>query len=296
MCQSACERGGWPSLTSELSWKPVDCDWLLVDSGAPFSAISNEAASHYRGTSPFPAHPENFLVQMQAVFLWSRSQLLKLSFGHGINTIIVKSRSKCIFIAWLMDHVVNNSHTELGFDTFSWLEASGFKALFLELFSDSFQLMIQHVFLRIARGCKLWFWCWPKFYWRSRSSIKWQCNRFFLAYNRNRGHGVTESSQVFPICRPNDFDVKNPQKKSDVAPIDPVAEISNVDPSMSTRYSSERFGSVDWKSRNMSCMVIFHFTQIYPFHWHCTICWFGRIKKVSSPLGYGVWPFGPTFK
>ena len=78
MCQSACERGGWPCLTSELSWKPVACDWLLVDSGASFSAISNEAASHYRGTSPFPAHPENFLVQMQAVFLWSGSQLFKL--------------------------------------------------------------------------------------------------------------------------------------------------------------------------------------------------------------------------
>ena len=46
MCQSAYERGGWPCLTSELSWKPVDCDWWLVDS-ASFSVVSREAASHY---------------------------------------------------------------------------------------------------------------------------------------------------------------------------------------------------------------------------------------------------------
>lgn len=179
--QPVNQLDGHVPTTSELSWKSVDCDWWLVDSSASFSASSSETASHYGGTSPFPADPGNFLPQMEAVFLWSRSQLLMLSFGHRINVIVVKSRSKCIFIAWLMDHVVNNSHTELGFDTFWWLEASGFKALFLELFSDSFQLMIQHVFLKLPMVAK-WFWCRPRFYWRnprSRSSIKCQCNRFF---------------------------------------------------------------------------------------------------------------------
>ena len=199
MCQSACERGGWPSLTSELSWKPVDCDWLLVDSGAPFSAISNEAASHYRGTSPFPAYPENFLLQMEAVFLWSHSQLLKFSFGHGTNMIIVKSGSKCIFIAWLMDHVVNNSHTELSFDTFWWLEASGFKPLFLELFSEIFQLMIQHVFLKIAHGCKMVLMSTQVLLKEPSIQVEHQMpmQPVFLAYNRNRRVTEWRSHQWF---------------------------------------------------------------------------------------------------
>ena len=186
--QPVNQLDGHVPTTSELSWKSVDCDWWLVDSSASFSASSSETASHYGGTSPFPADPGNFLPQMEAVFLWSRSQLLKLSFGHRINMIVVKSRSKCIFIAWLMDHVVNNSHTELGFDTFWWLEASGFKALFLELFSDSFQLMIQHVFLKTAHGCKMVLMSTQVLLKEPSIQVEHQMpmQPVFLAYNRNR--------------------------------------------------------------------------------------------------------------
>ena len=83
---------------------------------------------------------------------------------------------------------MNNSHTELGFDTLSCVEASGFKALFLELFSEIFQLMIQHVFLRIAHGRKMVLMSTQVLLKEPSIQVEHQMpmQPVLLAYNRNR--------------------------------------------------------------------------------------------------------------
>ena len=154
--------------------------------------------------SPFPAHLENFLAQRQAVFRWSRSQLLKLSLGHGINMIIVKSRSKRIFIAWL--RIMSSTIRILSLGSIlchMWKLMDSNRSL--DLFSKILQLIMQH-FLESPVVAK-WFDVDP-------GCIEHQIQPApgFLAYNRNGRVTEWQSRQVFPICRPNDFDVKNPPK------------------------------------------------------------------------------------
>ena len=104
-----------------------------------------------------------------------------------------------------------------------------------------------------------WFWCRPRFYWRNPRS-------------RSVEHGrVTEwrSRQVFPICcpclwvsmililmlvlgllKPKRWDARCCTDWS-------TCRDASWWALMSTRYSSERFWSVEWKFRNVSSVVIF---------------------------------------
>ena len=204
MCYSACERGRWSCLTSELSWKPVDCDWLLVDSGASFSASSwvpVKLQATMAGPHRFLLIRMFFLLRIEAVFLWTLSQLLKLSFGHGINMIVVKSRSKCILLAWLR--------------IMSWIiHVLSLGSILCHVMSGSFwiqtavlncsQIVFKwwfNFFSENCQWCKLRFWCWPKFYWRkpqSRSSMTCNLQPVCSAYNRNGRAGSSSVSDLPP--------------------------------------------------------------------------------------------------
>ena len=72
------------------------------------------------------------------------------------------------------------------------------------LFSKTVQPMMQH-FLWIARGRKM-------ILMLTQVALSIKCNLQPVFCVQKKNGRVTEwrSCQVFPICRPNDFDVKNP--------------------------------------------------------------------------------------
>ena len=186
---------------------------------------------------------------------------------------------------WIMSWIIHI--TELGFNTFWWLEASGFKALFLELFSDSFQLMIQHVFLEIAHGCKMVLMSTQVLLKEPSIQVEHHMpmQPVFLAYNRNRR--VTEwrsHHKCFRFAAPTIL-MSKIRRNQMVLSWNPRGVMPAGEPWCPQGISSERFGSVEWKFKNMSCVVIFHFTQIYPFHWHCTICWFWKNQESEFAIG-----------
>ena len=116
--------GGLLILVPRFRWLPVKLQATVVLSGTS------------------PSHPQNFPLQMEAVFLWSLSQPLKLSFGRGINMIFVKSWPKCILMAWLriMWWIINIL-------SLASILSRGWKLqdsnCCLEVFSNILQMMIQ---------------------------------------------------------------------------------------------------------------------------------------------------------
>ena len=118
----------------------------------------------------------------------------------------------------IADNVVNNSHTELGFDTLSCLEASGFKPLsgVVLKYSSTDDSKCNVFFLESLEVAK-WFWCRPRFYWRnprSRSTIKCHLQPVFWRTTAIVGSQSDGVIKCFRFAAPMVLISKNPRKSN----------------------------------------------------------------------------------
>jgi len=91
--------------------------------------IASEAASNYCVVRDLTVSSTEFSTANGSCFSMKSFATLEVVFWAWDQHDICEKLTKMYIHGLIADNVVNNSHTELGFDTFSWLEASGFKLL-----------------------------------------------------------------------------------------------------------------------------------------------------------------------